>query len=68
MRKFLLGLSVIGGLAAIVPASAAVLHPAIAATSQVTSPIVQADWHHRHWAPPHRTYRHHGGYGGRYYR
>ena len=68
MRQFLLSLSVIGSLAAVVPASAAVFHPATVAPGQITRPIVQADWHHRHWVPPHRYYRHHGWYGGRYYR
>jgi hypothetical protein len=50
MRKLLLGLAVLSGLAAAVPASAAEFRHIDAPRG----PIVEAYWVHHHWVPPHR--------------
>ncbi len=72
MRKVFLGLLggvMLAGLAAVSPASAAGMHREMAGGTQgALAHVVQADWHRRHWAPPHRFHRHHGWGGGRFYR
>jgi hypothetical protein len=60
MRKLLLSLSIIGGMAAAAPAFAAMPRPAVVAAPEVShGPIVEAYWVHHHWVEPHRYWRHH---------